>query len=110
MQKNKKRICGECPECILGPKTHCFWQIEKLVPEHFKPSKIKAFVSIETVEDIGYLRAWEIEGQFDSEFLSWILSFCVSQKINIFWETKNIPFYLGSTNFIDALHKEILKD
>ena len=64
MQKNKKRICGECPECQLGPKTKCFWQIEKSVPEHFKPSMIGAFVSVEEVDGMGYLKATEMDKAF----------------------------------------------
>jgi hypothetical protein len=101
--KNKKRICKECPECLSGPKNSCFWQIEKAVPEHFKPSLIKAYVSLESLNGINYLQASEIEGNFDSEFLSWLLSFSVGNKINIFWKTKDIPFCLGSTEFIEIL-------
>jgi hypothetical protein len=107
MAKSKKRVCGECPECNLGPKTFCFWQMEKAVPEHFKPSLIKAYISIENVDGIGYLSASEMEESFDSEFLSWFLSFCVGNKINVFWKTKNIPFCLGSVEFIENLTKEL---
>jgi hypothetical protein len=107
MQKNKKRVCGECPECKLGPKTKCFWQIEKSVPEHFKPSMIKAFVSVEEVDGMGYLKASEMDKAFDTEFLSWLLSFCVGNKVNVFWKTKNIPFCLGSNEFIEALTQEL---
>jgi hypothetical protein len=108
MAKNKKRVCGECPECDLGPKTFCFWQIEHAVPEHFKPSLIKAFISLEDVDGLGYLKASEMEEKpFDPEFLSWFLSFCVGQKINVFWKTKNIPFCLGSPEFIETLTKSL---
>lgn len=103
MAKNKKRVCGECPECKLGPKTFCFWQLENAVPEHFKPSLIGAFISLEDLDGIGYLKASEIEKPFDPEFLSWFLSFCVGHKINVFWTTKDIPFCLGSPEFIEAL-------
>lgn len=108
MAKNKKRVCGECPECNLGPKTSCFWQIEKAVPEQFKPSLINAYISVENVNGIGYLTASEMNDQsFDSEFLSWFLSFCVGHKINVFWKTKNIPFCLGSTEFIETLTRAL---
>jgi len=108
MAKNKKRICGECPECNLGPKTSCFWQIEKAVPEHFKPSLINAYISVENVNGIGYLSVSEMnEISLDSEFLSWFLSFCVGHKINVFWKTKDIPFCLGSTEFIETLTRAI---
>jgi hypothetical protein len=110
MAKNKKRICGECPECNLGPKTFCFWQLEHAVPEHFKPSLIKAFISLEDLDGIGYLKASEMEKDFDPEFLSWFLSFCVGHKINVFWKTKDIPFCLGSTEFIEALTRSLVKD
>jgi hypothetical protein len=106
MAKKKKRICGDCPECKLGPKTFCFWQIDHAVPEHFKPSLIKAFISLEDVDGFGYLQANEIDDtQFDSEFLSWLLSFCVGNRFNVYWKTKNIPFCLGSTEFIEALSR-----
>jgi hypothetical protein len=107
MAKNKKRVCGECPECNLGPKTFCFWQLENAVPEHFKPSLIKAFISLEDLDGIGYLKASEMEKSFDSEFLSWFLSFCVGNKINVFWKTNNVPFCLGSPEFIEALTKSL---
>jgi hypothetical protein len=107
MPKSKKRICGKCPECSIGPKNSCFWEIEQAVPEHFNPSLIKAYISLENVNGINYLQASEIEGQFDSEFLSWFLSFCVGNKINVFWKTKEIPFCLGSTEFIEILTRSM---
>ena len=111
MKKNKKRICRECPECKMGPKNSCFWEIEKDVPEHFKPSLIKAYVSIETINEIPYLEAFEMDGHlFDPEFLSWLLSFCVGHKINVVWKTKNIPFSLGATNFLVALNEKNKKE
>jgi len=89
MAKKKKRICGECPECKLGPKTFCFWQIDHAVPEHFKPSLIKAFISLEDVDGFGYLQANEMDDtQFDSEFLSWFLSFCVGNRFLQFFLKK----------------------
>ena len=107
MKKNKKRVCGECPECKAGPESFCFWEMEKGVPEHFKPSLIKAYVSVETIDEITYLEAFEMEEiSFDSEFLSWFVSFCVGHKINAAWKTKNIPFFLGAPNFIIALNNK----
>ena len=106
MKKNKKRICGECPECNLEPGNSCFWEMEKEVPEYFKPSLIKAYVSVETIDDMTYLEAFEMDGvSFDSEFLSWFVSFCVGHKINAVWTTKNVPFCLGSPNLIMAFRK-----
>jgi hypothetical protein len=110
MNKTKKRVCGECPECNLGPKTFCFWQIEKAVPENFKPSLIDAYISVEDVNGIGYLQATEMSKPFDPEFLSWFLSFCVGHKINVFWKTKGIPFCLGSTEFIETLTRAISEE
>ena len=111
MAINKKRICGECPECKLGPKTFCFWQIEKAVPEHFKPSLIKAFISLEDVNGFGYLQANEMnDTSFDSEFLSWFLSFCVGHKFNVYWKTKNIPFCLGTPDFIETLTRSFSEE
>jgi hypothetical protein len=108
MAKNKKRVCGECPECKLGPKNFCFWQMDHAVPEHFKPSLIKAFVSLEDVDGFGYLQASEIEDNpFDPEFLSWFLAFCVRNKLNVYWKTRNIPFCLGSTEFIETLTRSV---
>ena len=102
--KNKKRICDNCPECNPVLNRECFWKIEKSVPLHFKPSKIKACVSIEEINGIGYLKAQEIDKiPFDTEFLSWLISFCVGKRINIFWQTKNLPFFLGSTDFLRAV-------
>jgi hypothetical protein len=110
MIKNKKRVCGECPECNLGPKAFCFWQIEKAVPEHFKPSLIGAYISLEDINGLGYLQPSEIEKPFDPEFLSWVLSFCVGNKINVFWKTKDIPFCLGSPEFIETMTRFIQED
>lgn len=108
MPKKQKRVCGECPECNLGPKTFCFWQMDQAVPEQFKPSLIKAFISLEDVDGFGYLQASEMDDtQFDSEFLSWFLSFCIGNRFNVYWRTKNIPFCLGSTEFIDALTRSL---
>jgi hypothetical protein len=101
--KNKKRSCRECPECTIGPKISCFWEVEMAMPEHFKPSLIGAYVSLESINGINYLQASEIDKSFDSEFLSWLLSFCVGNKFNIYWKTKDIPFCLGSTDFIETL-------
>jgi hypothetical protein len=108
--KNKKRSCRECPECNLGPKTSCFWEVEKRVPEQFKPSLIKAYVSLESVNGINYLQASEMDKDFDSEFLSWLVSFCVGSRINLFWKTKNIPFCLGSTEFIEVLTRSLQEE
>jgi hypothetical protein len=105
--KTKKRVCGECPECLLGPKNSCFWEMEQAVPEHFKPFLIKAYVSLENINGIHYLEASEIDESFDSEFLSWLLSHCVGNKINVFWKTKGIPFCLGHTDFIEVLTRSL---
>jgi hypothetical protein len=110
MSKSKRRVCGECPECNLGPKTSCFWEIEKAVPEKFKPSTIKAYISVENVNGMGYLKASEMDTPFDPEFLSWFLSFCVGHKINVFWKTKDIPFCLGSTEFIEVLTRAMSEE
>jgi hypothetical protein len=110
MAKNQKRVCRECPECKMGPKTRCFWEIEKAVPEQFKPSEIKAYVSLENINGINYLQASEWDVDFDSEFLSWLLSFSVGNKINIFWKTKGIPFCLGSSEFIEVLTRSLKED
>jgi hypothetical protein len=105
--KNKKRVCKECPECSLGPKNSCFWEMEPNVPEHFKPSLIKAYISLENINGIHYLQASEMDSPFDPEFLSWLLSFCVGNKINIFWKTGDIPFCLGSLEFIEILTRSL---
>lgn len=111
MAKNKKRICGECPECNLGPKTFCFWQLEKAVPEHFKPSLINAFISLEDTDGFGYLQASEMHDKpFDPEFLSWFLSFCVGNKFNVYWKTQGIPFCLGSPEFIESITKSLSEE
>jgi len=103
----KKRFCGECPECKSNPKLSCFWQIEEKVPEKFKPSEINAFISVENINGIGYLKASEISGSFDSEFLSWFVSFCLGKKINAFWKTKNVPFYIGSPEFLETIWRAL---
>ncbi len=101
----KRRSCKSCPQCKLKTDTSCFWQIEKNVPEKFKPSEIGAYICIENISGIGYLRAVEIDRSFDSEFLSWFVSFCVGQGINAFWKTKDVPFCLGSQDFVGTMLK-----
>lgn len=107
--KNKKRTCRECPECKLDPKNSCFWEIEQAVPEHFKPSKIKAYIALEALNGMHYLNVSEWESPFDPEFLSWLLSYCVANKINVFWKTKDIPFCLGTKEFIETIAMAINK-
>lgn len=97
-----KRKCKECPECIKDSGTSCFWEIEEFVPEKFKPSEIKAYMSVESINGIGFLKATEMGQDFDTEFLSWFVSFCVGKGINAFWTTKGIPFCLGSGIFVEA--------
>jgi len=105
MKLKNKRICGDCPQCMSDSELSCFWQIEKMVPEKFKPSEIKAFISVENVNGIGYLKISEMSKPFDTEFLSWVLCFCIGNKINVFWETNKKPFWLGPPEFIETLSR-----
>lgn len=97
----KKRICGDCPQCITDSEFSCFWEVEDIIPEKFKPSEIKAYISIENINGIGFLKATEMGQTFDTEFLSWFIAFCVGKGINCFWITKEVPFCLGSPQFVE---------
>lgn len=106
MSENKKvliktRRCKDCPQCSSDSNSPCFWKIEKHMPEKFRPSKIKSYISIESINGIGYLKAVEMDGSFDSEFISWFFCFCVGKKINAFWKTNGVPFCIGDSQFIE---------
>lgn len=96
----KIRAC-RCPQCKSGEGFYCFWKVEKEVPEDFKPLKIKAFISVENINGLGFLRANEMGADFDLKFLSWFLTFCVGKNINAFWKIKEEAFCVGSPQFVE---------
>lgn len=101
---NKKRSC-KCPQCSGPGELDCFWKIENAIPEKYKPSSVSAYISVENINGIGYLKATEIDKPFDPEFLSWFLAFCVGKGINAFWKTNDVPFCIGSAIFVETAVK-----
>jgi hypothetical protein len=97
----RKRACRECPDCLSDTRKDCFWQIENQVPESFKPSKIKAYISVENISGIGFLRATDMNQPLDPTFLSWFVTFCVGKNLNAFWRSGGEPFFIGSQEFVE---------
>lgn len=81
----------------------CMWRADMRMPEHFKPSEINALVSQQSINNIPYLAAVETGHKMDSEFLSWFLSYVVSNQINAEWHVEEKSFFIGSREFGQAM-------
>jgi hypothetical protein len=103
----RKRVCNYCPQCNSDDGLNCFWQIEKAVPEKFKPEDIFAYITVENINGLGFLKATEIDKDFDTEFLSWFVTFCVGKNLNAFWKTKAEPFCIGSPEFVETAWRSV---
>lgn len=58
------------------------------------------------INGIGYLSTTDEEGNMDLEFLSWYVTSGVSTSSNIFWMCAGMPYYMGGSDFVDAMNEK----
>lgn len=88
----------------------CMWRADMRMPEHFKPSEINSIVTQQTIAGIAYLAAIETGTRPDPEFLSWFISYCVSNRVNAEWHVGDKKFFIGTTDFSKAMNEKYEKD
>lgn len=58
------------------------------------------------INGIRYLSVTDEEGNMDLEFLSWYVTSGVSTSSNIFWMCSEMPYYMGGSDFVEAMNEK----
>lgn len=58
------------------------------------------------INGIRYLSVTDEEGNMDLEFLSWYVTSAVSTSANVFWLCGNMPYYMGGSDFVQAMNEK----
>jgi hypothetical protein len=81
----------------------CVWLDDEAIPSWMKPSLSNVIITQRTYKDIKYLEVFETGQKMDSSALSWLVQYCLSNKINVKYQIDGGWNWIGSTEFSNAL-------
>lgn len=68
--------------------------------------KLSPAIVESNINGIGYLATTDEDGNMDLEFLSWYVTSGVSTSSNIFWMCGDMPYYMGGSDFVEAMNEK----
>jgi hypothetical protein len=85
----------------------CGWLTNADLPEWMKPSEINAIVDFRKIEntDIHYIRTSEAGETLRSDVLSWVISYALLKKYNLYWTVNGANYWQGSPEFCEIASK-----
>lgn len=83
----------------------CFWRADGIVPIEFKPSEIGSLITIQRIDDMDYYSLVECGEKLDSKFLSWFVTYALSNLLNALWTVDGVPYWMGDQRFNDAMYR-----
>jgi hypothetical protein len=76
---------------------------EIVIPQEYHPEKVGGYVTTEEIDNIFYLNVVNLEESITTEFLSWLITYCLSKDLNLFWVVSGKNYAIGSKEFISAM-------
>ena len=87
----------------------CAWLTEEDIPEWMKPDKINAIIDYRYVNNIKYLCVNEAGEVLRSDVLTQLFLYAINNNLNFLWRVKGGTNYIGSTQFLEEMKKELKK-
>lgn len=74
-----------------------------------KPSQVDAILSKRNEDGIPYISLNEAGSVVSSRVLSWLLTYCLANKINVYWEVESGTNWLGTSEFVEKMNVKYKK-
>lgn len=71
-----------------------------------KEQNVTTDISEQEINGIRYLLAADAGDRLEPEFISWFVTSAVSTSTNIFWMCAGMPYYMGGTDFVEAMNEK----
>jgi hypothetical protein len=82
----------------------CEWLSNLDIPEWMKPNQVDAILSKRNEDGIPYISLNEAGSVVSSRVLSWLLTYCLVNKINVYWEVESGTNWLGTSEFVEKMN------
>ena len=82
----------------------CEWLSNLDIPEWMKPNQVDAILSKRNEDGIPYISLSEAGSVVSSRVLSWLLTYCLANSINVYWEVESGSNWLGSSEFVEKMN------
>jgi hypothetical protein len=69
-----------------------------------KPNQVDAILSKRNEDGIPYISLSEAGSVVSSRVLSWLLTYCLANSINVYWEVESGSNWLGSSEFVEKMN------
>lgn len=77
----------------------CLWLKDETLPLWMKPSNINAIVDEREKNNIKYWIVNEAGSTLDSRVLTWLIEYCLLNKVNLAWKIDTGLHWIGSSEF-----------
>lgn len=84
-------------------KFECRWLKDNQFPEWMKPSLCKAIITFDKVNSFEFVRVTEAGQKLDSEVLSFMFQYALTNHCNLAYQIDQKWHYIGDTSFLRAM-------
>lgn len=85
----------------------CAWLIDENIPEWMKPSEVNAIIDYsQTKSGIPYVRVNEAGSVLSSKVLTWVIQFCLSNNLNVYWTVDGGHNWFGTPEFCASIEAD----
>jgi hypothetical protein len=86
---------------------NCGWLTNADLPEWMKPNEINAIIDFKKIKntDIEYIRVVEAGETLRSDVLSWLISYSLLKRYNLYWTVNEANYWQGTTEFCEIASK-----
>lgn len=81
----------------------CSWITNSDIPQWMKPDAVNAIIDMRFIDGIEYMSVNEAGSRLDSRVLSWVIEYCLSRKINLYWKVEGYSHWIGNPDFNNAI-------
>ena len=84
----------------------CAWLLNLDFPEWMKPDEVNAIIDFREINGIKYIQVNEAGETLRSDVLTWIIQYCIKEKLNLSWKIKNGNNFLGTQEFLEVIKNQ----
>ena len=71
-----------------------------------KPDEVNAIIDFREINGIKYIQVNEAGETLRSDVLTWIIQYCIKEKLNLSWKIKNGNNFLGTQEFLEVIKNQ----